>query len=318
MVVYNDKLIIGGNFRRVNSVYADSIAAWDGNEWKSLGNGIWYQSVYSLAAYNGELIIGGSFPKGAYSGTPPSAGIVSWDGTNFKPLGNGITSASGNRVVYALTTYKGELIVGGDFYKAGDISARNIAAWNGSIWRSIPLTTGGADVHALTLYNDDLIVGSDAGIYSWDGYKQTVLVGAIVNSLAVFKEHLIAAGDIWVEGKIQYCAKWNGFEWQPLSSVLNGPVYNLMVSDGQLLMSGDFTSINGKVSAYFARWGTKPGDTNCDENIDNFDFAILAGQWIKNCTCNTWCDGADLDESGEVNIFDLMILCKNWLWMEGI
>jgi hypothetical protein len=55
-------------------------------------------------------------------------------------------------------------------------------------------------------------------------------------------------------------------------------------------------------------------DINGDSNINNTDFAKVAANWLDNtCTAPTWCDGADLDISGTVDIEDLKTLAASWL-----
>ena len=55
---------------------------------------------------------------------------------NWK-LGNGLPSIGLSSPLYALTTYNGDLIVGGNFLKAGGIIVNYIARWDGSSWRPL-------------------------------------------------------------------------------------------------------------------------------------------------------------------------------------
>jgi len=49
-------------------------------------------------------------------------------------------------------------------------------------------------------------------------------------------------------------------------------------------------------------------------NIDFNAYAVFADHWMEqNCTEPDWCDTADIDQSGEVDIFDLGILAEYWL-----
>jgi peptidoglycan/xylan/chitin deacetylase (PgdA/CDA1 family) len=52
-------------------------------------------------------------------------------------------------------------------------------------------------------------------------------------------------------------------------------------------------------------------------NVDFRAYAVFAEHWLaQNCIEPAWCDTADLDQSGEVDIFDLGIIAEYWL--EGI
>lgn len=57
---------------------------------------------------------------------------------------------------------------------------------------------------------------------------------------------------------------------------------------------------------------------SCDYNNDtivNFqDFRIFVSHWLEiNCQSSGWCEGADLDTNGSVEIEDLMRFCEFWL-----
>ncbi|MHC4620000.1 MAG: hypothetical protein ACYTEQ_19820, partial [Planctomycetota bacterium] len=54
-------------------------------------------------------------------------------------------------------------------------------------------------------------------------------------------------------------------------------------------------------------------DLNTDWSVNFEDFCILANHWRDMCFGPSWCDGADFDESGEVDQSDLAILTENWL-----
>lgn len=91
------------------------------------GNGI-----TAITSYDNRLIAGGYVNI-----------IASWDGSTWLQLGSGVD----NRI-YALTEFQGKLIVGGQFTKAGNKSAVNVAAWtkhdphSGPVWH---VTTTGND-----------------------------------------------------------------------------------------------------------------------------------------------------------------------------
>jgi hypothetical protein len=50
-------------------------------------------------------------------------------------------------------------------------------------------------------------------------------------------------------------------------------------------------------------------------NVNFVDFAILSNHWkVTNCSSsNNWCNGADIDASGDVGINDLILFAENWL-----
>lgn len=53
-------------------------------------------------------------------------------------------------------------------------------------------------------------------------------------------------------------------------------------------------------------------DGNC--TVDYEEFAILSGWWMSHCdAANPWCDGADVDFSGTVDMADLLDIAAAWL-----
>jgi hypothetical protein len=68
--------------------------------------------------------------------------------------------------------------------------------------------------------------------------------------------------------------------------------------------------------AVFEQWDvtdTLAADINNDGQVDFYDYAILASQWLNtNCGATEWCEGADLDMSGTVDCGDLAIFVESW------
>ena len=60
---------------------------------------------------------------------------------------------------------------------------------------------------------------------------------------------------------------------------------------------------------------TRPtADLNSDGKVNMLDFGYISGRWLEDkCRDNNWCDGADLDMSGEIDSWDLLIVLDEWL-----
>src|SRR5258706_14450871 len=92
------------------------IESWDGINWDSLGSGIGgpNSAVYSMAEYNGELYVGGTF---TIAGGVPGKIIAKWNGSQWPGLGGGITGNFGKKV-RTLLVYNGGIFDQGKFFTA--------------------------------------------------------------------------------------------------------------------------------------------------------------------------------------------------------
>ena len=282
--VYQDELIVAGDFITAGGVTVNHIARWDGSSWAALegpaGKGIATGSIVfvsSLTVFDGELIVGGVFYQ---AGGVTVNHIARWDGNVWAALGGSEgTSIVGE--VYALTVFDGELIVGGRFTQVGDVTVNNIARWDGSVWAALdgPAGTGtttNGRVYALTVFDGALIAGgsfTQAGgvsvnhIARWDGSGWAALdgpdgtsVSGEVYSLAVFDGTLIVGGGFTQAGgvTVKHIARWDGNVWAalggPVGTGMNSYVYSLTVFDRTLIAGGWFTQAGGVTANGIARW----------------------------------------------------------------
>ena len=221
LTVYDDQLIAGGYYTTAGGVVANKIAAWDGSSWSPLGQGM-NNTVYALTVYDGQLIAGGYYTT---AGGSEANCIAAWDGSSWSALDLGVGPEYMYPCVRALTVYDNKLIVGGSFWMAGDTTANNIAAWNGSSWSPL-----GSGVH---------------GVYNHD-----------VWALTVFNNQLIAGGEFKTAGGggANRIAAWNGSSWSPLGQGMNGTVKAIAVYDNQLIAGGNFKTAGSVVANYIAAW----------------------------------------------------------------
>lgn len=190
--------------------------------WGPVGTGA-NLGVNTLAAdtNNNLLYVGGIFTQ---AGGLPVLGLAKWDGTNYSPVGSGLLTGLG--VSSLLVKSNGNLIAGGTFSSIGGILSRNISEWNGTTWAPIGnglnVTLGVSVVKALAIYNNELYA---AGIFSKSGLAP-----------------------------LSNIAKWDGLQWQPLGSGVNGKVSALCVYNNELYVGGTFTLAGGLPVNNIARW----------------------------------------------------------------
>jgi hypothetical protein len=175
MCVFNDELVVSGNFTVAGGRPIQYIARWNGTTWNSMGqidsdaeplviyndelvatgfNTADGHAVPRIARWNGSAWLGfgtqsldyGSgllvFRDSLYAEVIHNVGgfdyplLSKWDGASWHPLGEGLDSWLG--AVITLEEYNGALVAGGRFRET--LSLGNIARWDGSRW--LPFGSG--------------------------------------------------------------------------------------------------------------------------------------------------------------------------------
>jgi hypothetical protein len=147
--VFQDHLILGGDFTTAGVRSVNGVASWDGREWSPLGGGM-NGPVLALTVFDGKLYAGGAFTS---AGGMPADHIACWDGTAWAPLGNGTDAA-----VRSFTVFDRRLIAGGEFHQAGGGPAEGIAVWDGEAWSPMGAGLDGR-VFALAVYAGTVFAG---------------------------------------------------------------------------------------------------------------------------------------------------------------
>jgi hypothetical protein len=132
MLVWRDTLYIAGLMGESSGAPGNCVAAWDGENWHRLQNGVGSPDEGSSAArdiriYNDELWVTGHFTlTNGYAITPDHGSVAKWDGSkwctmDFRRMGN--SSGFG--------MWKDELFVVGEVHMLDDTSSRRIVKWVG-------------------------------------------------------------------------------------------------------------------------------------------------------------------------------------------
>jgi trimeric autotransporter adhesin len=269
LAVHQGDLVVGGGFVQAGGVTANGIARWNGAEWSSFAAGI-AGMVSALATYDGDLVAAGHF--GEASGVTVNS-IARWDGERWLSLGTGVEGFwGGPGWVYALAVYEGELIAGGTFSYAGEVSVLDIARWDGERWAPIDVVfVRDEGVWGLTVHRGELIAASPAPpfVRSWNGSTSSILPGlqGEVFTLGAYEDLLLAGGSFHRAGAspVDGVAGWNGIEWSPalldesvsdrgVGDPLWSQVEALIVFDGDLIVGGEISQAGGVLVDGLARW----------------------------------------------------------------
>jgi trimeric autotransporter adhesin len=263
MTVHQGELIVVGHFTKAGEVSANSIAAWNGTEWRALGSGVTgAQSISAVTVHGSDLIVGGDFTS---IGGVAASNVARWDGFAWYPLGSGITGV--NEWVSTVASFAGSVFVGGSFTTAGGVPVQNIASWDGSAWHDV---NGGTDdwVRTSVVHDGYLVVGGRfytagvkivRGVARWDGdswrrlgegFTSFPLASVYVASLCTLGTDLIASGYFNRSGgdTVINMARWDGTSWSALCDDSN-PASLALIGDGSLLYAGGQFNWAGTVPA---------------------------------------------------------------------
>jgi hypothetical protein len=264
--------------------------------------------VAELTVYDGDLIAGGFFSR---AGNVTANGIARWDGDSWSPLGEGLRGGLADLGgVLAMTTYDGNLVVGGLFSQAGDVLASNIAQWDGTTWSAlgsgIQVTSLQDGPFCMAVHNGSLYVGGsflDAGgvavrhIARWDGVSwHAVGDGVSGTPVPALGSMVVHGGDLFVGGSFtmiddvaaRYIARWDGTSWSSLGSGLGEhPDSTMVVAQAvlgdDLFAGGVFRTAGGQAASNVARWdggSWTPLATGTDDRVEvlcSYGGDLIAG-----------------------------------------
>lgn len=242
----SDKLWIGTGAAQSNFTFAGvqmrGICSLYGNVVDTLASGLGTGSAYDAIWYNGNLIVGGSFP---HAGPPPfgvpfTKDIASYDSS--LQTWSSLTPISGiNSAVKCMEVYNGDLYVGGLMTSINGVTCSRIAKWNGSAWSNVDGGVNGSfeEVTAMVEYHGWLYVAGDfysvgtgnlpaVGIARWNG-TQWDSVGAGVGGWITALEVDTVNDLLYVAGQFTYAgdsvvfgvAVWNDTVWRPVGTGLD-------------------------------------------------------------------------------------------------
>lgn len=295
LIVFQDRLIAGGDIRLQSSFTTPHLLAYDGLNWQSVVPTVTEalnDRATALGVYNGKLIVGGENDFVEQLGVN---GVLSWDGTSWGRIGKGM-----NDGVLDLTVWRNQLIAGGNFTSAGQHIAKHIARFDGRNWQPIG---GGVDrighsytgVVALASFANDLIVGGwftlagdlpVSGVARWDGGSWNHMGGDLgdkFEALVNYKGRLIATGMINHLSPLGYIglASWEGRNWVEFGGNLNGSGRVLIGYGDDLFVGGTFNRAGLVPANNIARWNGFQWD-NMDGGCNGLVSAIIpfGGQLI--------------------------------------
>jgi hypothetical protein len=89
------------------------------------------------------------------------------------------------------------------------------------------------------------------------------------------------------------------------------------IYDSETDIDGEGRVKYGRVDIGGDEYYWSPADFDEDEKVDFIDYDILAAAWQSNPNDNDYNEVCDLNDNNIINIKDLALFCKDWLWEAG-
>lgn len=227
------RLFAAGTFSTINGQPTSGIARFDGAAWAGFGNGLSPGTAIAFGRFDAgsgpSLIAGGTF-----AGSIARLDVAT---SSWLPLGLGLSGGfPASSVIDMIEHDDGSgwaLFVVGSFLQAAGLPAPLVAKWTGTSWSPLSsgLSTGFFDTgRALAIFDE--------------GQGPRLFVAGIFQTAGG-----IAASNI---------ARWDGSNFSPVGTGLNGGVSDLAVFDDgsgpQLFAIGSFTTAGASPAPGAARW----------------------------------------------------------------
>jgi len=195
LTAVDGQLIAAGGFNAAGGVAANSVAAWNGSVWSSVGQPIENITVLAAENYNGRLVVGRSYSEDNFN-----VNDIAWRNNGQWSVLGGTPTGRLDGDVRDLTNFNGLLIAGGQFTQVGGLTVNNVAAWNGSSWSALSGPSG---------------TGTNGGVFAVTAHWGFLTVGGFFNQ----------AGGLPVSN----IARWNGSTWSTMpGGGVNDTVFELL------------------------------------------------------------------------------------------
>jgi len=288
-----ERLYGGGNMPTTGGVPTGGVAAWDGENWFSVGSGVGVDGGFSpfvsaMAIFDDgsgpALYIGGRFDTvdGVFA-----RNLAKYDGKSWSPVGSGVIPESvvqniDDMVVYDDGNGPALYIVGATFSPNDDPGFVSCAKWDGETLTGIGQDVGGRVTS---------VRGFD------DGTGSRLVIGGTATP------------------GIEYIATLEDDTWVPFEGGVGGDavppsnfpsVFGLGLYEGNLLVGGNFTEVGDDAldAAGIAMFTTCaddcPADFNGDGVLNVLDFVDFQLAWQAEDPA------ADCDESGSFDVLDFV------------
>jgi len=303
-LIYADgTLYAAGNITSDDDSSIKNFAVWKGSTWRTLDSSIsriQMQGSPLISVLNGSLFLYGGYNyMGSIYELIYDQPIVRWNGSNWITIDSG--SCHGlNGPSQVVLEDGNDLIVCGNFLKAGGVPASNIAKWNGSNWESIsktPLASNDINypisLSDIARFKGDIYVsGSSGTMYGTDTGISLARLDALGNWRNVINFQSFVQcfganfyqintiqefqGELYVGGLLSNI--YNGYSFRPFIGKLQGDSLVMLTSDtlyGRNKYEGNWTDQTAGVTSLVTD-GVKLYIGGSFTHIGNIEYNCLA------------------------------------------
>ncbi len=316
----NGDVVAAGNFRSSGSTQVLFTARWDQltEQWMPMGNGRNTIVTALLSFPDGRVLAAGS--NNTFAVWSPTSDQWTEVIANF--VGNSPHSPS----IFALELLPdGDVVVAGRFSAVNTTLASNIVRWNPATgsWTALGAGLGGTgdpQVRAITILPDGQLVAGGyfatagglpaSNVARWDFVSQTwtpMTLGAgadVVASLAALPDGNVIAAGTFTSGSSTVILRYrvpmwdtSSDTWRDFVARTDGPSSAVLVTpSGEVALAGSFASLDGAISAAFARYSGHPvafiadhpqpvtidaGDDLVLSAAPAFGYSCVTAQWFR-------------------------------------
>ncbi|MBU6414061.1 MAG: hypothetical protein KGS45_11370 [Planctomycetes bacterium] len=267
LCVYNDELILGGNFFNVGGQSIPRLARYNGTNFLPVSAFAGTATIRLLGVHDGKLYAAGT--SGSIGGVF-TQGMASWDGTTWTAVPGNIAGAQ----QYGLASFRGKLILVG--YGLALPQPSSVQQFDGTNWTPLGNMVS-APVYSIATRGDECFIGGP--------------FGGIGSQAALYIARLPAGGATWtampdvttgmpgVQTPVTGITEWNG----SIVAVGNGhvSVWGICRADFNCDGVADFFDYLDFVSAFAA--GETAADFNNDTVVDFFDYLDFVEIFAVGC-----------------------------------
>lgn len=254
---FGELLVVAGRFDVAGGVAVNNIAAFDGANWRPLGEGIECADgrspkIHAMTTFENDLIVAGDFDQ---AGGKPAANVARWDGFEWVPLGL-IQSVE----VLAVHAHDGDLYAGALAFTNPNGNVRAIARWAGSEWQALTAPQASAlfgRANSIASVGNDLVFAGDCrlvppgappserfqGVLRFDGTSISGIGPQLIGRVNDFTESthgLVVVGDGFssLGTPDPTSVRLNDGAWVPFSVPGMSRLQSVAEYDGEVYVSG--------------------------------------------------------------------------------